>query len=773
VAKALQYGVQIVRGLEAAQSKGIFHCDLKSENLFVTTDGQMKILDFGIATLSQVRLPAGRKREHSEQHDTHPGGLLGTPGYLAPEQVRGLPADARSDLFSLGVVLYEMLSGRRPFQGATAGETISKILNEDAPELEPLVPAALQYIVSRCLEKRPEDRFDSAHDVALALDACKARRIPVSVIEGTAVGEDTVKKSSWTKPTWWWPAVFPAGLLAVVAIAALLRIEPLRAAPPDFVPNRIAVVPFENGTADSSLDWLGRNAAARIQEALGQLNDVEEAVLLESARTSVAESTLRDAAATTGAALVVTGAYTLRGDHLGLTASIHDARERRTLRTFHPAAVPRIDPQEAVQTLCDRLMVVVQDHLHPCMMFGGSDRIPRIDAYLEIRRGVEGGGTASSEEMVLHLMRAVELDPEFVRPRLFLGGLLTFTDDGIVDPQNAASQIERVLPTESDRLTVSQYRILSAIRYRVDGNWLGAWRVFDEELRRGPDTFPLRVYVIDSAVRANRPLRAIEVFRGLRWDPIQPPQPWAIAATKAGTAYHLLGQYEQELAAVTTGDITRVVKKQPLWTRTIELRAIAAMGQIDRLNASLSEALVERPYWPSRPGEMLLEIAEELRAHGFHEDSTRLADRALEWFRVSGLVAAGDPRAISGCGRALSLLGRPDAAYDFVLESFENRPHSVEVWASIGIAAAKLGDRDTTLEIDARLADVDEPFDHGQATYHRVRMATQLGEIEGALHLLRKAIVEGFGDYARLHRDPNLDPLRSHPGFQSIMRPKG
>jgi len=179
VAKALELIAQSARGLAAAHAKGIIHRDLKPENLFVTPDGRVKILDFGLARLRDEHEPdAAPPVVPSEaitlSRTTRTGQLLGTPGYLSPEQLQGERADHRADIFGLGVVLYEALAGRAPFRRDSAAETMAAIVRDDPPPLNGQgrrVPPVVESVVRRCLEKRPEERFQSAHDLALALES--------------------------------------------------------------------------------------------------------------------------------------------------------------------------------------------------------------------------------------------------------------------------------------------------------------------------------------------------------------------------------------------------------------------------------------------------------------------------------------------------------------------------------------------------------------------------------------------------------------------------
>jgi Tol biopolymer transport system component/predicted Ser/Thr protein kinase len=210
--RAIDWAVQIAQGLAAAHEKGIVHRDLKPENLFVTKDGRVKILDFGLAKLAPSEDGGEVSGLPTATRGTEPGVVMGTLGYMSPEQVKGKPADPRSDIFSLGTILYEMLSGQRAFHRETTAETISAILKEEPPDLSTTsqdLPPGLERLVSHCLEKNPEQRFHSAHDLAFDLQALSgASALPARpAVETAALGTG----GRWIAPS----------LAAGLAVAAL------------------------------------------------------------------------------------------------------------------------------------------------------------------------------------------------------------------------------------------------------------------------------------------------------------------------------------------------------------------------------------------------------------------------------------------------------------------------------------------------------------------------------------------------------------------------
>jgi Tol biopolymer transport system component len=224
VRKAIDYAIQTARGLAAAHEKGIVHRDLKPENLFLTRDGRVKILDFGLAKLKPETGEDGRT-DLKTVSGTEPGVVLGTMGYMSPEQVRGRIADRRSDIFAFGAIFYEMLSGQRAFRGDTAADTITAILTKEPPDLSQTnkeIHPGIDRILRHCLEKNPEERFDSARDLAFDLEALSG----VSTPAAAAAIESRSARRRGLLP------LIAAGALAVGAAAGLVAGKRVWSRPP-------------------------------------------------------------------------------------------------------------------------------------------------------------------------------------------------------------------------------------------------------------------------------------------------------------------------------------------------------------------------------------------------------------------------------------------------------------------------------------------------------------------------------------------------------------
>ncbi|MDQ6707981.1 MAG: serine/threonine-protein kinase, partial [Acidobacteriota bacterium] len=242
--KAVEIGIAIADGLASAHSKGIVHRDLKPENIFLTSDGRVKILDFGLA-----RWTAPQASGQSDMPTlTQEGVIMGTAGYMSPEQIRGTPADARSDIFSLGCVLYEMVAGRRAFSRETSAQTMAAILEAQPTDIATTgkqVPAGLERAIAHCLEKNPQRRFHSAHDLGLAL-------------------RGTLEASESSRP---FPLGWVAAAVAVIALMAAVYRSTGRAKPID----SLAVMPFVNVGGDPNTEYLSDGITENLINNLSQL----------------------------------------------------------------------------------------------------------------------------------------------------------------------------------------------------------------------------------------------------------------------------------------------------------------------------------------------------------------------------------------------------------------------------------------------------------------------------------------------------------------------
>ena len=317
--KAVEAGVAIAEGLSAAHSKGIIHRDVKPENIFLTSDGRVKILDFGIA-----RWTPFTECETSAPTETEPGTVKGTLGYMSPEQIRGVQVTAASDIFSFGCTLYEMLSGQRAFARPSAGETLAATLKDDPLPLGALgkqIPTELERVTAHCLEKNPGQRFHSSHDLALALKAI------LSASEASRSSE-LASGILFRRPVW-------LATAAAVLLVGLSVYWFMTRANSGRTIDSLAVLPFTNASSDPDADYLGDGLTESLIYSLSQLPQ-----FTVMSRSAVFRYKGRDTAPqTVGHDLkvqaVLTGRLVQRGENLSISVELVDARSNRSLWGQH------------------------------------------------------------------------------------------------------------------------------------------------------------------------------------------------------------------------------------------------------------------------------------------------------------------------------------------------------------------------------------------------------------------------------------------------------
>jgi len=718
--QAIDVAVQVASALEAAHQAGIVHRDVKPENIMLRPDGYVKVLDFGLAKLT----PAPESRDETEAQtlamDTDPGTLMGTTSYMSPEQVRGQSVDARTDIFSLGVVLYEMVASRVPFDGETTSDVIAAILAKQPPPLaryEPDASAEIQWIVTKALHKRKDERYQKIKEMLSDLKELKQGLDAKARIErgrasdlrsgstvtasgepgtATATGQNrdvTVRSTSAAeylvdqiKRHRRGAALALAAALIAIAATAYFFYFTASGKPID----SIAVLPFANQNHDPETDYLSDGLTESIINSLTQLPDVRVIARSSVFRYKGLDTDPMVAGKDLGVRVVLTGRIKQRGETLNVSAELVDVRDNKQLwgEQFERRVLDLMGVQrEIAKEIAGKLQLKLSGAEQSRVTKRYTENPEAYQLYLKGRYFWNKFTPADHQRAAEYFNQAIAKDPTYALPYI-----------GLADTYGASATNNWIPPTEGypkgkaavkkalelDEKLAEAHATFGALTMFYDLNWAAAEREYKRAIELNPNyptTYEVYSYLLSATGRLDEGIATAK--RALELDPLSVP-----LGGDTGQAYYCARRYDEAIQ-------------------------------------HMQKSIVD----PNDAGANII-LGEIYEQKGMYNEAI-----------------AAYQKAISASERTSTILGL------------------------LGHAYATSGRRVEALKILAELEEMSRK--QYVSPYDMAVLYTGLGERDRAIEELNRAYEQRAGWVINLKVEPLFDPLRSDPRFADIVRRMG
>jgi serine/threonine protein kinase/Tfp pilus assembly protein PilF len=774
VSEALDVGIQVASALAAAHETGIVHRDIKPENIMLRRDGYVKVLDFGVAKLAEQEAPARMPKDEALRLvETNPGSMLGTVRYMSPEQTSGGHVDKRTDIWSLGVVLYEMLTGNAPFTGETPQEVMSSILEREPPPLTRYIaraPAELQQIINKTLRKDRGQRYDSANELLQALKDLR-RKLEAEFERAAA-------------PLWLRWARSPAALVLVLTIAALALALPFyrhrnqpKILPPD---KSIAVLPLENLSDEKENAFF---AAGIHDELLSNLSKIKDLKVIS--RTSVMQyktggkRNLKEIAQQLRVNNVVEGSIRRSGDRVRVSVQLIDAQTDRHLwgENYDRTLADSLSLQGELATEIAAAVGATLTPQEKARVEAKPTKNPAAyDAYLRARAIPMGWGFYAEgdvESAIRLYQEAVKLDPNFTLAWAYLSiahmqSVWKEVDSSPARLASAKDALGRALALDPNPPEVHLARGYYFANEGDSSRALAEFRQAEKDLPNSAD-------VIEAIARMQRALGHWEeavanLQRAIELDPRN-----VRASNNLALTYCAMRRFPEALST-----LDRVLAWDPTNARALITKADALLGMGDLQSA---EPLLANPDVP--PGR-----------RGLYALYRRNYAAAIDIF--SRALATGtnrdrrDPNNIINLGLSQKLAGDVSAAratYEKAIENFRRELEKVapgsyleadihgrfgEAYAGLGEAASAIaeGEKAMALRPSSRHPELGTNLEYQMAVIY-----AQLGDADHAIPMLQRLLHTSYGGApfltpATLRLDPSWDPIRNDRRFQELAAEK-